>query len=531
MRSAISKKLSALLIITMVLINGATSGLAIASDDAVYTEDLVEITDRGVFDTNGNPVPIQDQKEEILSDLKQELEPLSVPSGDSFDEYRETIINSWGGTKAYAEKRLEKIREQLKDELNVFDEFNKKIDDAEVKLIPLREEIKTLTDQVDLFNGQLRFTREKISNAELQIAEKQIEMKRVLGDIQTGKVSLDIQRKAVLEYINLLYHEESQYMELYTEGTSSLKLLLADASVSENLMGKEYVAIMEDTGRKVFHDLEESYLDLREKQATLLLSQTKLNRLYVSLDQEKKILEETRKSKKDLLEEAKTQGDYYEKLLEESIHQQLESALAIQNMKDNIGLIESKLTLLDKQIAKEEEAKLSEGESGVPASPSPEIDFITLTGESETLSWPVPPVALTATFHDPTYPAKWGVHQAIDIRARQFTEIHAPANGYVVEAKDNGMGYSYIILAHKKNLVTVYGHVYESLVKPGMLVKKGDVIGLSGGTPGTKGAGMQTTGPHLHFEVHYKGEPVNPLDYLPVYELPIEYIPAEYLLK
>ncbi len=99
----------------------------------------------------------------------------------------------------------------------------------------------------------------------------------------------------------------------------------------------------------------------------------------------------------------------------------------------------------------------------------------------------------------------------------------------MVEAKDNGFGYSYIILAHKGNLVTLYGHVYEIRVKPGMLVAKGDVIGLTGGTPGTRGAGLQTTGPHLHFEVHYKGEPQDPLDYLDVLQLPIEYIPEKYL--
>jgi murein DD-endopeptidase MepM/ murein hydrolase activator NlpD len=66
-------------------------------------------------------------------------------------------------------------------------------------------------------------------------------------------------------------------------------------------------------------------------------------------------------------------------------------------------------------------------------------------------------------------------------------------------------------------------------VEEGQLVQPGDVIGLSGGAPGTRGAGWMTTGAHLHFEVLENGEHVDPLDHLPIDELPIEYIPDKHL--
>lgn len=69
-------------------------------------------------------------------------------------------------------------------------------------------------------------------------------------------------------------------------------------------------------------------------------------------------------------------------------------------------------------------------------------------------------------------------------------------------------------------------------VQPGTLVKRGEIVGNSGGQPGTKGAGLESASPHLSFEILKNGESVDPYSVL---DLSIfgdeEELPAEYRMK
>ena len=128
------------------------------------------------------------------------------------------------------------------------------------------------------------------------------------------------------------------------------------------------------------------------------------------------------------------------------------------------------------------------------------------------LLWPVPPLlGLSATFEDAAYEKRFGFpHHAIDIPTDQGTPIKAPEDGRVLRVSLNGLGYSSIVIEHSNGLQTIYGHITDSLVQEGANVRAGDIIGHTGGEPGTLGAGLTTTGPHLHFETRVFGIPVNP---------------------
>jgi len=132
------------------------------------------------------------------------------------------------------------------------------------------------------------------------------------------------------------------------------------------------------------------------------------------------------------------------------------------------------------------------------------------------LSWPVEPTeGISALFHDEEYEKRFGLtHEAIDIPVLQNSEVRSSAEGVVSVLYEGDSGYQYIIISHPGG-ATLYGHVSEFLVREGQVVHRGDVIALSGGRPGSMGAGPLSTGPHLHLEVIRGGVHVDPLGYLP----------------
>src|ERR687897_2404839 len=109
------------------------------------------------------------------------------------------------------------------------------------------------------------------------------------------------------------------------------------------------------------------------------------------------------------------------------------------------------------------------------------------------------------------YGSRWGTfHYGIDLAAPMRTPEYAAGDGVVLRAgAASGFGLAVYIL-HENGDVTVYGHMDEILVEPGQYVDAGETIALLG----NRG---QSTGPHLHFEVHRGGEDgqrINPIPWL-----------------
>ncbi|MGP2656183.1 M23 family metallopeptidase [Malaciobacter sp. WC5094] len=101
------------------------------------------------------------------------------------------------------------------------------------------------------------------------------------------------------------------------------------------------------------------------------------------------------------------------------------------------------------------------------------------------------------------------LHSGVDLRAKIGTNIHSTANGIVLLVRnyDPG-GYGKMIkIIHNYGFQTLYAHLDDVFVEEGDIIKKGDIIGLSGNTG-------RSNGPHLHYEIRFLDKHINPRDFL-----------------
>lgn len=93
-------------------------------------------------------------------------------------------------------------------------------------------------------------------------------------------------------------------------------------------------------------------------------------------------------------------------------------------------------------------------------------------------------------------------HDGVDIALKEGTPIKASLGGKVVFSGEQ-RGYGNVIIVKNGEYEMVYAHCSKLLFNKGENIKKGEKIALSGNTG-------HSTGPHLHFEVRYKGKPIDP---------------------
>ena len=354
------------------------------------------------------------------------------------------------------------LNNQISERRKEIENLQKEINSYNAQIKEKQKEAKTLRDQIAIVENQIEKINLDIQTTEKKIEQTKLEIKSLNIKIEDLEKKISDNKDKLGSYIRLIYkNDQIKYTE---KMHSSLKNSLDNFKSSKDNL-----------------EIEKNNLEKKVVQEEDLKNQ---------LQNQKSELGEKNTGKEILLVQARlTERQYQNYLYQLQLEQQQ---------------INSEITSLERSVRQKLEAreKQERFDNFGPAR----------------LSWPVDPGrGITAYFHDPSYPFRHIFeHPAIDIRASQGTTIRAAESGYIAKVQFRGdTSYGYIMIIHNDGLATVYGHTSAVYVKEDEFVTKGQAIGLSGGMPGTKGAGNLSTGPHLHFEVRLNGIPVNPLEYLP----------------
>jgi len=123
--------------------------------------------------------------------------------------------------------------------------------------------------------------------------------------------------------------------------------------------------------------------------------------------------------------------------------------------------------------------------------------------------FPLPDGVLTSSFGMRKNPVTGNLvfHKGVDLAAPRGTPVMACADGTVTDRGSDAVYGNYVILRHDGNRESLYGHLQSIKIELHDQVKSGTILGTVGSTG-------QSTGPHLHFELHENGVPKNPAGFI-----------------
>lgn len=378
-----------------------------------------------------------------------------------------------------ADQEIWQLNKQIDEKRKAAAELQRQVDIYKKTLAEKQKKISTLNGQVGEITTSIAKVSLEADALQLQVDEVNLRLASTNIKITAKQAEITKQKDDIGEIIRLLdQHYQDNNLLAVLATSNSLGEYMDNLQTFETLQDNLY------TDLKQMNDLK---VALVSDQQDLQDHQKSLGDLQDQLDGKKEQLISQKYAKDSLLQTTKGEESKYQQLLQQA--------------KAEAAQISSDITNLETVAREKLNRNVKQNGS---------------LGDDESFGWPVPSHVINAYFHDPDYPfRKVFEHPGVDLKAKQGTEVRAAMSGYVGKAKNAGMGYSYVLLVHDNNLSTVYGHLSKIIVQDDTFVTKGQIIGYSGGTPGTPGAGPFVTGPHLHFEVRLNGIPVDPLNYLP----------------
>jgi len=386
-------------------------------------------------------------------------------------------LGIWGNSLVYANEDVGEAINELSDEIDSrkleIDKLNDAIGQYQAEIEAKESESMTLEREIIIFENRIIKTGLEIEATEEEIGLATQEILLLENQIIEKEDQIKEKKVIIIEVLQ----EVNQYDE-----ANYLEIILGNNSFSDFFDQLEYLETINQDLGGALDGLKVMKADLESKKVIQEDKRAYLVELEDALEDEALLLENQISAKNVLLIQTEASEAQFRVLLQELQQEQ--------------AYIENQIAGLQSKI----ESKLDDSD---------------VIGDSSVLSWPAyPEYGISAYFHDPTYPFRHLFeHPGIDLPLNQGTAIKSVAPGYVAWTKTGRSYGNYVMVIHANGIATLYAHLSSFSVSADEFVSRGEIIGYSGGLPGTAGAGL-STGPHLHFETRLNGIPVNPLNYL-----------------
>lgn len=377
-------------------------------------------------------------------------------------------------------KELEALKNEAQEIINEGLALQKELDAN-------ASEKQTVIEQKSAIDRQIYYTELEIQNAKAQIqnyslliAEKQSELEATMEKQAQMTATYKARLRAMEEtgsvsYWSILFKANS-FSDLLSRINSIREVaeadqrMLRDIKAMADVVAEDRLALEEELAAQ-----QEAMTLLAEKEAQLELQRKEADALLIELKVQSDNLTEEYLANEEAEAEARAAVMEAQKAYEKALSAEEAARLAAQNKNNPAG-----------------------GGSGSSGK-----------GNASGFRSPLSYLNVTCAYGWRTHPI-WGdrrFHSGVDLAGNQGDPIYAIAAGTVTSAYYNEANGYMVALSHGGGYGSLYAHMTGLIVSAGQYVTEGQVIGYVGSTG-------WSTGPHLHFEVHYNGSTVNPMQYI-----------------
>lgn len=325
--------------------------------------------------------------------------------------------------------------------------INQQIKDTENEISAVKEEMSDTMKQIQDLNTQISGYQSEIDDLEYKISDLEKDIEESQEKLNEAEKKYNKQEEAFKNRIVAQYEAGE---------TTYLDVLLGGGSLWDMVSNWYVVSEIADLDNQMLGQMEKNKNEIEEAKK--------------ALETNKEQIEVTKKNKEQKASALKSSQATKEQYVNELSDNEKELNAELEKLKKANDAITRELKAMENKYS----------------------DKIANLGGTGTLQRPVRSGVITATM----YYSSGRYHGALDYGVPVGTEVYAAAEGVVLAANwsNGGLG-NYVCIQHSGGMRTLYGHGNGTFyVKPGDVVKKGQLIMLSGNTG-------NSSGPHLHFEV------------------------------